>query len=274
MDLLYLYLISDSIGETAEIVASSVLSQFEMDDFEIKVYSHVLDETHLLDILMDARNKNSIVLYTLVDEALINKIQCFCLEADIPNIDLLTPLLSAIMARTHLKPLRQPGKNRRLDKQYYNRVSAIEFAVKYDDGKDPRGILKADLVLIGVSRTSKTPLSMFLANKNIKVANIPLVPEVPLPKELYQISPQKIIGLTNSPEKLNGIRQERLHTLGLNVNASYASMERIIEEMNYADSIMKKFGCPVIDVSTKAIEETARLIIEIINNYNSGGYCG
>ena len=149
-------------------------------------------------------------------------------------------------------------------KAILKRVEAIEFAVKYDDGKDPRGILKSDIVLLGISRTSKTPLSMYLANKNIKVANVPLVPEIPIPKEVFEIDPKKIIGLTNTPEKLNSIRQERLKALGLSSNASYANLERILQELDYSEKIMKKAGCPVIDVSNKAIEETAGIILDIM----------
>jgi regulator of PEP synthase PpsR (kinase-PPPase family) len=152
----------------------------------------------------------------------------------------------------------------RLDEQYFKRVDAVEFAVKYDDGKDPRGILKADVVVIGVSRTSKTPLSMYLAHKNYKVANVPLVPEIPPPQELFVISPKKIIGLTADPDKLNQIRRERLKTLGLNDSANYASMERILQELEYADALFKRLGCTVIDVSKKAVEETASIVMQVL----------
>lgn len=264
MNCLVIYVISDSIGETGEQVAKSVISQFEIENYEIKKYPHVLDTSYLKKILTQAKDDNSIIIYTLVEQELSQLVNSYCQEQEIPFIDLLTPLLNAIAFRTNLKPLREPGINRLLDAKYFKRVEAIEFAVKYDDGKDPRGILKADLVLIGVSRTSKTPLSMYLANKNLLVANIPLVPETPLPKELSQISVKKIIGLTNSPENLNIIRQERLKTLGLSGYASYASMERILEEIEYSENVMKKLGCPIIDVSSKAIEETANLILDII----------
>jgi len=261
---LVIYVISDSIGETAEQVAKSVISQFEIEDYEIRKYPHVLDSTYLKEILSLAKKDNSIIIYTLVEHDLSHYVNQYCEEFQIPYIDLLTPLLNAIAFRTNLKPLREPGINRLLDEKYFKRVEAIEFAVKYDDGKDPRGILKADIVLIGVSRTSKTPLSMYLANKNLLVANIPLVPETPLPKELFQIQASKIIGLTNSPENLNIIRQERLKALGLSGYASYASMERILEEIEYSEQIMKKLGCARIDVSTKAIEETAGIILHLL----------
>ena len=152
-----------------------------------------------------------------------------------------------------------------MDESYFRRIAAIEFAVKYDDGKEPnKGILEAELVLIGISRTSKTPLSMYLANRNIKVANVPLVPEIPIPKEVYEIDPRKIIGLTNSPEVLNQVRTTRLKALGLSSSANYAKFDRILEELDYAEKVMKKIGCPVINVSDKAIEETASDILDIM----------
>jgi regulator of PEP synthase PpsR (kinase-PPPase family) len=152
---------------------------------------------------------------------------------------------------------------RKVDEMYYRRVEAVEFAVRYDDGKDPRGITQADIVLVGVSRTSKTPLSMYLAHKRVKVANVPLVPEVAPPEELYKVERGKVIGLVIKPELLNNIRTERLKTLGLSGQASYANFERILEELEFADKIMKKLGCPVIDVTNRAVEETASKILEI-----------
>lgn len=152
-----------------------------------------------------------------------------------------------------------------MDESYFRRIAAIEFAVKYDDGKDPgKGIKEAELVLIGISRTSKTPLSMYLANRNVKVANVPLVPEIPVPKEVYEIDPKKIIGLTNSPEVLNNVRTTRLKTLGLSSNANYAKLDRILEELEYSEKVMRKIGCPVINVANKAIEETASDILDIM----------
>jgi regulator of PEP synthase PpsR (kinase-PPPase family) len=150
-----------------------------------------------------------------------------------------------------------------MDEMYYRRVEAVEFAVRYDDGKDPRGIELADIVLIGVSRTSKTPLSMYLAHKRIKVANVPLVPEVQPPEELFKAERGKVIGLTINLEQLNQIRTERLKTLGLEGQANYANPERILEELEYADRIMKRLGCPVIEVTNRAVEETASKILEI-----------
>ncbi|HSQ89443.1 pyruvate, water dikinase regulatory protein [Romboutsia sp.] len=265
MENLIIYVISDSVGETAQQVTKAAISQFNInDDYEIRRFPYVIDQKFLLDILHSGKNENAIIVYTLVDKILLNTTNKFCEEQGLSHIDLMTPLLREIANKTNIKPKREPGIIRKLDESYFKRVEAIEFAVKYDDGKDPRGILKSDIVLVGISRTSKTPLSMYLANKNIKVANVPLVPEIPIPKEVFEINPKKIIGLTNTPEKLNQIRQERLKALGLSSNASYANLERILQELDYSENIMKRIGCPVIDVSSKAIEETAGIILDIM----------
>ena len=265
MENLIIYVISDSVGETAQQVAKAAISQFMINDnYEIRRFPYVVDKKFLMEILNSGKNEDAIIIYTLVDESLSSLTKEYCQNEGLSNIDLMSPILSEIAKKTDRKPKREPGIIRKLDETYFKRVEAIEFAVKYDDGKDPRGVLKSDIVLVGISRTSKTPLSMYLANKNIKVANVPLVPEIPLPKELNDINPKKIIGLTNTPEKLNKIRQERLKALGLSSNANYANIERILQELDYSDSVMKKLGCPVIDVSNKAIEETAGIIIDLM----------
>ena len=259
MDNLIIYVISDSVGETAQQVTKAALSQFNKEyDCEIRRFPYVAEEKFLIEILESGKNEGAIIVYTLVSENLLNIAKDFCSKEELSHVDLMTPLINQISKKVGTKPRREPGIIRKLDESYFKRVEAIEFAVKYDDGKDPRGILKSDIVLLGISRTSKTPLSMYLANKNIKVANVPLVPEIPIPKEVFEIDPKKIIGLINTPEKLNSIRQERLKSLGLSSNASYANLERILQELDYSEKIMKKAGCPVIDVSNKAIEETAR----------------
>jgi regulator of PEP synthase PpsR (kinase-PPPase family) len=163
------------------------------------------------------------------------------------------------------KPLYEPGLVRKLDESYFKKVEAIEFAVKYDDGRDPRGITRADIVLIGVSRTSKTPLSQYLAHHRYKVANVPIVPEVDPPEELFEVPASKCFGLKIDPDILNHIRKERLITLGLNDQASYATLKRIRYELEYFNNIAGRLGCKVIDVSNKAVEETANIIMDEMN---------
>jgi regulator of PEP synthase PpsR (kinase-PPPase family) len=170
--------------------------------------------------------------------------------------------LMAIENLLGIAPRREAGLIRRLDENYFKKVEAVEFAVKYDDGKDARGVKKADICLVGISRTSKTPLSMYLAHKNYKVANVPLVPEVSAPNEIFEKDIRRVIGLVADPVKLNEIRKIRLKALGLSDNANYANVDRINKELEYSKEIMKKLGCVVIDVSNSAIEETASIIID------------
>ncbi|MDY4034751.1 pyruvate, water dikinase regulatory protein [Streptococcus dysgalactiae] len=266
-DQLSIFIVSDSLGETARALAKACIYQFpNHDHWEFRRFSYI-NRVDLLDkVFAEARQTTAFLMFSLVDEKLASYAEKRCQEEGFVYVDLLTNVIKAMASISGAKPLGEPGILRRLDKHYFKRVDAIEFAVKYDDGKDPRGILKADVILLGVSRTSKTPLSMYLADKQLKVVNIPLVPEIPIPKELSQVSPKRIIGLTNSPEKLNHIRSERLKALGVSGAANYAKMDRILEELDYADAVMKSLSCPVINVAHKAIEETASIILELLTS--------
>ncbi|UWG96840.1 kinase/pyrophosphorylase [Dehalobacter sp. DCM] len=257
-----IYVISDAIGETAEFVSRAAAAQFNGIKTKIRRVPYVQDETHIDEILEEAVEEQAILVYTLVLTNLRNYIEKRAKEKNLTTIDILSPLISALGHKTGLQPKNIPNITHRLDEQYFRKVEAVEFAVKYDDGKDPRGMLFADVVLIGVSRTSKTPLSMYLAHRGIKTANIPLVPEVSPPRELYQVQKNKVFGLIISPDKLNQIRSERLKTLGLGPSADYANLDRIMEELDYAKQIMKKIGCTIIDTTNKAVEETASLILQ------------
>lgn len=258
------YVLSDSIGETGEQVAKAALSQFNSSNYEIRRFPYITDEEQIKEILDEAVYEKCIVVFTIVVENLKNYLVTECSQKAIKCIDLMSPIMNHIQEVFKEEPKREPGLIRRLDEKYFRKVEAVEFAVKYDDGKDARGIMKADIVLVGVSRTSKTPLSMYLAHKNIKVANVPLIPEVSPPESLFEIDRKKIIGLTANPEKLNQIRQERLRALGLDNNANYAAMDRILHEITYAEKIMKKLSCTIIDVSNKAVEETAGIILDMM----------
>jgi regulator of PEP synthase PpsR (kinase-PPPase family) len=258
------YVVSDSVGETAEFVVKAVAIQFDIGQIEIRRNSYVEEIEDIEDVIILAKKSNSIIAYTLVVPVLKEYMDQRSKEEGIQAVDLLHPLINAFSKKFNKNPRQQPGLVRKLDEEYFRKIEAIEFAVKYDDGRDPRGILRADIVLIGVSRTSKTPLSMYLAHKRFKVANVPLVPEVPAADELFEVPRRNCIGLIISPDKLNEIRKERLRALGLASQAHYASFERILEELDYAEKIMKRVGCPIIDVSNKAVEETASLILDIL----------
>jgi [pyruvate, water dikinase]-phosphate phosphotransferase / [pyruvate, water dikinase] kinase len=264
------YVVSDSVGETAEFVVKAVASQFNSSGhIEIRRNSFVEDTEDIEDLIVLAKQSNSVIAYTIVIPSLKEYLDRRALEEGITAVDLMYPLINAFSKQFNREPNHQPGLMRKLDEDYFRKIEAIEFAVKYDDGRDSRGLLRADIVLIGVSRTSKTPLSMYLAHKRLKVANVPLVPEVPAPDELFQVARNKCVGLVISPDKLNDIRKERLKALGLTSQANYASFERILEELDYAEKIMKRVGCPIINVSNKAIEETANLILDYLKNERS-----
>ncbi len=259
-----IYVVSDSLGETAEFVARAAAIQFNANGtFEIRRVPYVNNRATLEEVMEEASGTCSIIAYTLVIPELRDELERLAKLHNIPAVDIMGPLMDALAKATSMPPKREVGLLHRLDDQYFRRVEAIEFAVKYDDGKDPRGLLYADVVLIGVSRTSKTPVSMYLAHKRIKAANVPIVPEVEPPAELFKIRPRKIVGLTIQPQLLLQIRQERLKSLGLTTDAEYANMNRIQKELAYADRLMAQLGCPVIDVSNKAIEETASMVLEV-----------
>jgi regulator of PEP synthase PpsR (kinase-PPPase family) len=264
MSLPIIYVVSDSVGETAELVTKAAITQFNGSGMKIKTFPYVEDKENISEVISLIKMDHAMVAYTLVKPDMRQYMKEKAENAGIFAVDLMGPLMDQIQLFTGKLPLCEPGLVRKLDEDYFKKVEAIEFAVKYDDGRDPRGILKADIVLVGVSRTSKTPLSQYLAHKRLKVANVPLVPEVDPPEELYKVPTSKCFGLKISPEKLNNIRRERLRSLGLNDSASYANIDRIKNELMFFDTVTKKINCPVIDVTNKAVEETANIILHQI----------
>lgn len=267
MSKVVVYAISDSVGDTGLQVIRSVTTQFTDVDFRVKRFASVITKAGLDEIFdrMDFSQKN-IVFHTFVEEDLRNHMEALAQEHQVQAIDIIGQGLAAISDLSGQSPDREVGRIRRTDDEYFKRIKAIEFAVRYDDGQDPEGVLKADLTIIGVSRTSKTPLSMYLANKGYKVANIPLFPENEPPKELYQVSPSKVIGLTNSVAFLNQIRRERLRSYGMSHHSRYADKARIMEELQYGEEIMQRIGCIKINVENKAIEETASEVLDYLES--------
>jgi len=258
------FVISDSIGETAEQVVRAAASQFDGGQIEVRRVPYVDTPETLEAIVEQAVQEKAIIVYTLIYPALRRQLQEVAGRAGIPSVDIMGPTMEALQRVMISRPRLQPGLVRQLDEEYFERVEAVEFAVKYDDGRDPRGILRADGVLIGVSRTSKTPVSMYLAHRRWKVANVPLVPEIEPPQELFRLPRGKVIGLTVRPEKLLTVRQERLRAIGLPPDADYASAERIRQELAFARDLFIRLDCPVADVTNKAVEETATTVIELL----------
>ena len=259
------YIVSDSVGETAEFVIRAAASQFDGGQVDLRRVSHVHEKTVLDEVIQSAKEERGMIAFTVVVPELREHLLNQARDAGVQIVDIMGPVIDVFERELGRPPARKAGLVHQLDEDYFKRVEAIEFAVKYDDGRDARGLERADVVLIGVSRTSKTPLSMYLAHRGLRVANVPLVPEVTPPEQLFRLQDKrKVIGLTIRPDKLNMIRKERLKSLGLTGEATYASHERILVELEYAESVMKRLGCPCIDVSDKAVEETAGVVLEFV----------
>lgn len=263
-NILTIYVISDSAGETATKLAQATMAQFPTVEFNLYRKTFVNDKEVLIKGLAEAKKHDAMILFTMINEELSTLISDFCEESGLFSFDVLSSTISEIERRGGVAATREPGALHHLNKNYFKRIKAMEFAVKYDDGKDPRGFLEADVVLLGVSRTSKTPLSLFLANKNLKVANLPLVPQAHIPKQLWEVDPSKIVGLTNDPDILNSIRKERMLAYGLNPDTAYSDIEKIKAELAFAKDLYEKLGCVVINVASLSIEETASMIMNAL----------
>ena len=259
------FVVSDSVGETCELVVRAASIQFHENAIETLRIPFVEDGQTIHDVVTQARAQGAVIAFTLVNEEHRALLVQLGRAHDVKTVDLLGDLLDVLAGQLGESPREKPGLIYRLDEDYFRKIEAMEFAVKYDDGRDPRGLKKADIVLVGVSRTSKTPLSQYLALKRYKVANVPLVPESRPPEELFDLPPDKCVGLIISPDKLISIRMERLKSLGLKPEADYAQLERINRELEYARGIYERIGCEVIDVTNKAVEETAGIILRMLD---------
>ena len=262
-------IISDSAGDTAFNNAVAAAAQFPDAQINYRRYPFIINKEKLEDTFEEiVQYPNLLLIYSLVKDEMQIPVIRFVREHHIQSVDILSPAIESIQKLTGLKPQQKIGAQHKMNQKYFDRISAMEFAVMYDDGKDPKGFLEADVVLLGVSRTSKTPLSLFLANKNLKVANLPLVPDTHIPKEIYQIDPKKIIGLTNDLSVLNEIRRERMISYGLNPDTSYSNIDAIKKELDSAQKLYDQLGCFVINVAHRSIEETAAIIMNHLGVQN------
>lgn len=257
--------ISDSSGATAFTIAKTAASQFTNIDVEYKRYPFIQTNSILKGILKLALETDAMIFHTLVNPSLSKYVYDFCKENKLYEFDCIQKPMYLISQKMNTNPEIVPGMVHDLNDKYFNRISAIEFAVTNDDGKNPSGLLQADIVILGISRTSKTPLSLYLANQNIKVANLPIGPGMQLPEEIWNVDKEKIIGLTNTITNLKKIRKERMLAYGLDTDTPYSSSEYIEKEINYANDLYKKLNCIKINVHNKSIEETATVITESLN---------
>lgn len=258
---LKIFIVSDSTGETAQNYIKSVTSQFPTLKASI-VRKPGLETTDEIDKILEEIDEDAILVQTIATKSLSDYLRAEAAKKNIEVMDILNYGIKKVEEATGLKAIREVGLTRTLSEDYFNMIEAIEFAIQYDDGKDPRGFPLSDIVLVGVSRTSKTPTTMILATKNFKVSNLPLVPEVRLPREIFEVDPDRIIGLVIDPDKLSNIREVRSRSLGIMGESIYYEDSRIQRELDYAKEVFKDLDCKVIDVTENTIEQTATDIVQ------------
>lgn len=261
-----IYIISDGTGETAATMIRAALVQYADKDIQMVRCKNIRTEAQVEPLVEEAFERKGLIVYTVVSVQLRNKIRELASSKGIPCIDLLGPLLSTMDSYFGVNTNQpQAGILRAVDEQYFKRIEAIEYTVKHDDGKTFSELDKADIILVGISRTSKTPLSIFLSHKGWKVANIPLVLNTPLPSQLADVDQRKIVGLIIDIESLQRIRKNRLEKFGQDPGGEYASLSHIAKEIEFAHQLFKQNKrWPVFNVTERALEETATEITRIV----------
>jgi [pyruvate, water dikinase]-phosphate phosphotransferase / [pyruvate, water dikinase] kinase len=261
---LHLHLLSDSTGETLDIVAKACLAQFDEVDAIRHFWPMVRSEGHLERVLDEIAHRPGLVLYTLVNPAIRRALEQNCRRRSLYAVSVLDPVIDALSAVTGEATKGRPGRQHAMDAAYFARVDAIQFTIAHDDGLQPENWEEADIVLTGVSRTSKTPTAIYLANRGYKVANVPLVRESPPPPVLFNLKHPLVVGLTTNPERLVQIRRNRLLALNQPPETDYVDMEAVSAEVAFARRIFADQGWPVIDVTRRSIEETSLAVVKLV----------
>ncbi|WP_137680480.1 pyruvate, water dikinase regulatory protein [Aurantiacibacter suaedae] len=265
MTRLHLHLLSDSTGETLEMLAKASLAQFDDTDVVRHFWPMVRSLQHLERIVDDLKANPGLVLYTLVNSEIRSSLEMRCRQLGLPHVAVLDAVTAALEERLGQQARGRPGKQHQMDEAYFKRVDAIQYTIAQDDGVGFDNWEEADIVLAGVSRTSKTPTSIYLANRGFKVANIPLVVESPPPPALFKLRRPMVVGLTTAPKRLIEIRRNRLLSLNESTTTAYVDEERVEKEVAFARRMFADNGWPVIDVTRRSIEETAAAIIKLHN---------
>jgi regulator of PEP synthase PpsR (kinase-PPPase family) len=260
----HLHLVSDSTGETVHSVARACLVQFDGAEAVEHVWSMVRTRGQIERVIAGVEANRGVVLFTLVSETLRQLLQEGCRRIQVPVIPVLDPVIGALAAYLGRQSRGLPGKQHLLDNGYFARIDAMTFALNHDDGQSSWGLDDADVCLVGVSRTSKTPTCLYLANRSIKAANVPFVPGVPLPAELLAAKRPLVVGLTNDPERLIQLRRHRLEVLHHGYPGGYTDIDAVRAEVREARRIFAERHWPVIDVTRRSIEETAASIMKLL----------
>ena len=265
-----IYLISDSTGETLERIFLAIKAQFKNFKYKTHFYSFTRTENQISKILeVSQKNNNVIVLYTIVDNKLARHLSNECSLKNIPCFGILGDLIISFSKLLDQKALNVPSRQHIMDDEYYKKIEAIQFTMNHDDGNSVEDIEKSDIVLLGVSRTSKTPTSIYLANKGMKISNIPLVNENSVP-DILKNNPKKkcVIGLTAEPDRLVDLRKNRMQSIKDNESREYTNLDIVRKEMEDARKLFQKYKWPSIDVTRKSVEETAASVLKIHDIFN------
>jgi regulator of PEP synthase PpsR (kinase-PPPase family) len=261
----HIHLVSDATGETINSISRACIAQFETVHPREHHWSLIRSPRQLDMVIEGITAAPGLVLYTFVDESLRKKLEEFCRANAITSIAVLDPVLKAMAGHFGAASAQAPGKQHALDAEYFARIDAMDFALAQDDGHGTERLAEADVIILGVSRTSKTPTCIYLANRGIKAGNIPLIPGHAMPMELTKLEKPMIVGLTKDPDSLIEIRRNRLHLLQQNEETHYIDPERVREEVQEARRFFARIGCPVLDVTRRSIEETAAEIMMLLN---------
>jgi regulator of PEP synthase PpsR (kinase-PPPase family) len=263
----HLHLVSDSTGETLITVARAVVAQYEGVAAIEHVYPLVRSHTQLARVLSEIENAPGIVLYTLVERDLAERLEEVCRNTGSPHLSVLEPVHSLLSSYLGAASTARPGAQHMLNAEYFKRIDAMNFTLLHDDGHLPADLDEADVILVGVSRTSKTPTAVYLANRGVKTANIPLVPGVPPPSTLNSARRALIVGLVATPERIVQIRQNRLLSLNADDDTSYVDREAVAEEIAASRRLFARNSWPMIDVTRRSIEETAAAILDLYRDH-------
>jgi len=259
-----IFVVSDATGLTAERVVSAALAQFEPEIASILRFSHVSTAEEVHNIVQQAAHQRGIIVHTLVitelREMLLNEGRHFRVD----TIDLMGPLLARLSSRLRVSPRSQPGLFQQIDQEYHRRLEAMNFTVKHDDGQNTQSIADADIVIVGVSRTCKTPLSIYLSYRGWRVANVPIISNIKPPRQLAQVKDHRIVALTMHPDLLLTVRKTRVRRMGHGFLRDYADYESILHEIESAKRFYAKQGWPIIDVTHKSIEELSTEVIALV----------
>lgn len=260
----HLHLVSDSTGETTYSLARACLVQFENIEVNTQTHSQVLSTTKMQKVIEAIEAHPGAVMYTMIDKTLSETLAKGCARIGVPCIDVLDGVISRLQGYFGQTIRGQPGRQHQLDDQYFHRIDAMQFALSHDDGQGFNHLNEAEIILVGVSRTSKTPTSMYLANhRGLRAANVPFVPGMPLPDILFSKQAPFVVGLTTSPERLVQIRRNRMKMLGEDRETDYVELDQVRQEIQQARKMFAKSRWPVIDVTRRSIEETASEIFEL-----------